>query len=102
MSDNILDQASQIAQCRECPWYRACAVPIRFTPEDIRRQIEASPSMNPGQQIDSGAQNLLANMAAAAQNSMVEACPVFIARLRSNPKLAERIKKVMQNWSDEG
>jgi hypothetical protein len=32
---------------------------------------------------------------------MVEACPVLIQRLRSSPKLAERIKRIMQNWSDE-
>jgi|SRR5208283_1553621 len=101
MADDILDQASQIAQCRECPWYRTCAVPMRFTTEDIRRQIEQQPGIGFGQPVDSNAQNLMANMAAAAQNSMVEACPIFIGRLRGSPKLAERIKKLMQNWSEE-
>jgi hypothetical protein len=46
-------------------------------------------------------QNLIGSMAQAVQNSMVEACPVFIQRLRASPKLAERIKRIMQNWSDE-
>jgi len=40
-------------------------------------------------------------MATAAQNSLLEGCPIFIDRLRSNPKLAERIKKLMQEWARE-
>jgi hypothetical protein len=38
-------------------------------------------------------------MATAAQNSILEGCPIFIERLRSNPKLAQRLKDMMQNWS---
>jgi hypothetical protein len=53
------------------------------------------------QQADLGLQNLLSSMATAAQNSLLEACPVFIGRLRSSPKLAQRIKELMQNWSEE-
>jgi hypothetical protein len=41
-------------------------------------------------------------MAAAAQNSLLEGCPIFIGRLRSSPQLAERIKKLMQAWSGAG
>jgi len=44
---------------------------------------------------------LIASMAAAAQNSLVEGCPIFVKRLRSNPKLSQRIKEIMQNWSEE-
>jgi hypothetical protein len=40
-------------------------------------------------------------MATAAQNSLLEGCPVFIDRLRSEPKLAERIKRMMQEWTKE-
>jgi hypothetical protein len=32
---------------------------------------------------------------------MLEGCPVFIERLRKSPKLAQRIKEIMQNWSKE-
>jgi hypothetical protein len=46
-------------------------------------------------------QQLLSSLAAAAENSILEGCPVFINRLRSNPKLAEQIKKLMQAWSKE-
>ena len=28
-------------------------------------------------------------------------CPILIDRLRSNPKLAQRIKEMMQNWGKE-
>jgi hypothetical protein len=50
---------------------------------------------------DMGLNQLLSGLASAAENSMLEGCPVFIDRLRSNPNLALRIKKIMQEWSDE-
>jgi hypothetical protein len=40
-------------------------------------------------------------MASAAQNSLLEGCPVFISRLRNSPKFAEQIKRMMQEWSKE-
>lgn len=100
--DNILDEARAIAQCKECPWYKVCVTPLRFTVEDIRRQLEASA---PGTSITAPAdlswQNLLASMATAAQNSLLEGCPIFIERLRANPKLAQRLKEMMQHWGTE-
>ena len=99
---DILNEAYGIAECKECPWYKACVMPMRFTAEDIRRQIESSASgMNDMPQADFNMQNLLSNMATAAQNSLLEGCPVFIDRLRANPKLAQRIKEIMMNWGKE-
>ena len=99
---DILNEAYGIAQCKECPWYKACVMPMRFTVEDIRRQLESSaPGMNISQQADLGMQNLMSSMASAAQNSLLEGCPIFIERMRANPKLAQRIKEIMQNWSKE-
>ncbi|MFC2052095.1 hypothetical protein ACFLT4_05140 [Chloroflexota bacterium] len=101
MSD-VLNEAYGIAQCKECPWYKSCVVPMRFTAEDVRRQLESSATgMNTSQQADLGMQNLLSSMAAAAQNSLLEGCPVFIDRLRSSPNIAQRIKEMMRNWSKE-
>jgi hypothetical protein len=97
--DDVLDEAYGIVQCKECPWYKSCVMPMRFTAEDIRRQLESAPGMNIPQAADLGMQNLLSSMATAAQNSLLEGCPVFIERLRSNPKLAQRLKEIMQNWS---
>ncbi len=99
---DILDEAYGIAQCKECPWYKSCVVPMRFTAEDIHRQLESSaPGMNNPMQADLGIQNFLSNMASAAQNSLLEGCPVFIQRLRTSPKLAQRIKEMMQKWGKE-
>ena len=99
---DVLNEAYGIMQCKECPWYKSCAMPMKFTAEDIRRQLESSaPGMNVSQQADLGMQNLLSSMATAAQNSLLEGCPVFINRLRSSPKLAQRLKEMMQNWGRE-
>ena len=99
---DVLDEAYALVQCKECPWYKSCVSPLKFTAEDIRRQIESSaPGMGIQQQADLGWQNLLSSMATAAQNSLVEACPIFIDRLRANPQLAQHLKKMMQNWGQE-
>ena len=84
---DILNEAYGIVQCKECPWYKVCVTPMRFTAEDVRRQLESAPGMN-FSATDLGFQNLLSSMATAAQNSLLEGCPIFIERLRHSPKLA--------------
>ena len=98
---DVLNEAYGVVQCKECPWYKACVVPMRFTAEDIRRQLESSPGMNISQQADLGIQNLISSMATAAQNSLLEGCPIFIDRLRADSKLAQRLKEIMQKWGRE-
>lgn len=97
----IFDEAQALVQCKSCPWYKNCVLPIRVTEEDLRRQMESS---MPGASMPGapyGMSQLLSSMATAAQNSLLEGCPIFIDRLRSNPKLAKRIKQIMQEWSKE-
>ena len=96
MSD-VLDEVYAIAQCNDCPWYKTCVSPMKFTTEDIRRQMDQG-GLNPSGMMDPNAQNLIANMANAAQNSLLEACPMFINRLRSSPRLTLILKKAMQEW----
>ncbi|MFC1871435.1 hypothetical protein ACFLYF_03435 [Chloroflexota bacterium] len=100
--NDILNEANAIAQCKECPWYKSCAMPLRFTVEDIRRQMETqAPGMDMNQPADVNMQNMMAGMATAAQNSLLEGCPIFIERLRSNPRLVQRLKEMMQHWGTE-
>ncbi len=99
---DILNEAYGIVQCKECPWYKSCVTPMKFTAEDIRRQLESSaPGMNISQPTDISMQNLLSSMTTAAQNSLLEGCPIFIERLRANPKLSQRVKEMMQTWGKE-
>lgn len=101
MSD-ILDEAQSVLQCKSCPWYKACVLPMRFSEEDLQRQLESSiTGMNVPGTMDQGSKQFLAGMASAAQNSILEGCPVFISRLRNNARLAEKIKKLMQEWSND-
>jgi hypothetical protein len=76
---------------------------MRLTEDDLRKQLESSipGATTPGAE-QHGMQQLLSGLAAAAENSLLEGCPVFINRLRSNPKLAEQIKKLMREWTREG
>ena len=99
---DILNEAYGVVQCKECPWYKACVIPMKFTAEDLRKQMEAQ-GQGGGQSgaVDMNMQNLLSNMASAAQNSLLEGCPIFIERLRVSPELGMRMKKLMQNWGKE-
>lgn len=94
---DILDEAAAVVQCKECLWYRSCVMPLRFTPEEMLRQMEAAPGGLGSQEV----QSLMSSMAAAAQNLLLEACPIFIQRLRASPKLAQRMKEIMRNWGIE-
>jgi len=96
---DILDEAQALVQCKTCPWYKMCVLPIRVTEEDLRRQMESSMPSASAPGAPYGISQFLSTMATAAQNSLLEGCPIFIDRLRSNPRLAERIKKMMQEWS---
>ena len=98
---DILNEAYELVQCKECPWYKSCVMPMRFSAEDIRRQLEQTAPGADGATPDFNMQNLLSSMATAAQNSILEGCPIFIERLRSNPTLAQRIKEIMHNWGKE-
>ncbi len=99
---DVLDEVYALAQCKDCPWYKSCVTPMRFTAEDIRRQLEsAAPGMGASPEAGMGMQSFLSSMAIAAQNSLVEGCPIFISRLRANPLLAQRIRELMRNWGKE-
>ena len=98
---DILNEAYGVVQCKECPWYKSCVMPMRFTAEDLKKQMESTPGMNLMSSTDMGLQNLLSGMATAAQNSLLEACPVFIERLRGSQNLAQRLKRIMQEWGSE-
>ena len=92
-----MDEANAVVQCKECPWYKSCVMPMRLSAEDIKRQMSGTPLMSQ----DDAMTRYFAEMAAATQNLVLEGCPIFIQRLRANPKLAERIKRLMQTWGTE-
>ncbi len=99
---DILDEASSLVECKECPWFRACVVPMRFGTEDLIREMRQSPlGANLNQATDPEFRNMILNMASMAQNMLLEGCPIFIKRLKASPKLAEQLKKLMQNWGTE-
>ena len=101
MSD-IMDEAQALVQCKACSWYKNCVLPMRLTEEDLRKQLESSvPGAAAPGAAEHGMHQLLSSLAAAAENSILEGCPVFISRLRANPKLAQQIKRLMQDWSKE-
>ena len=100
MSD-ILDEASSLIECQECPWYKACVLPMRFKIEDLMREMPQVVGTGLDQLKEQEFRNLLLSMASTAESILLEGCPIFIRRLKSSPKLAEQLKKLMQNWGRE-
>lgn len=98
MSD-VLNEAYNIVRCKECPWYKSCVTPMRFSVEDIQKQLGTGAPAAGMPPLDASIQSFLSGMAIAAQNLLLEACPIFVDRLRLSPKLAARIKQLMQGWA---
>ncbi len=96
---DILDEASSLIECKQCPWYKSCVMPMRFGTEDLMREMRQMPGTGYNQQSEQEFRSFMTNMAAVAQNVLLEGCPIFVRRLKSNPKLAEEIKKLMQDWA---
>ena len=98
---DILDEAAAVIKCKECPWYKNCIIPMQVSPEDIAQfrlmmQGASLPESARGEM-----ESILENIASMSQNMILQSCPVFTQRLKNNPKLAQRIKEMMQNWGQE-
>lgn len=98
---DILEEASSFIECRECPWYRACVMPMRIGSDDLMREMRQMPGASVDQSKEQEFRNLMSNMASIAQNVLLEGCPIFVRRLKSNPKVVEQLKKMMQTWGTE-
>ena len=68
-------------------------------PKDLMREMN---KIMPGQSLDQTNEqefrNLLLGMASTLQNTLLEGCPIFVKRLKSSPKVAEQLKRIMQTW----
>jgi len=99
---DILEEASSLIECKECSWYKACVMPMRFSAEDLMREMrQVAPGTSLDQTREQEYRNLLLSMVSVAQNVLLEGCPIFVRRLKSSPKLAEELKKLMQAWGRE-
>ena len=98
---DVLNEANAVLECKQCQWYKMCISPMRFTAEDIKRQMAAQAPLMNNTPADPSSQNLISSMAEAAQNQLLEGCPIFIERLRGDAELAKRIKALVQNWNTE-
>lgn len=99
--DDILGEAGAVATCRQCPWYKNCVMPMQVSPEDITQFRHLMQGSNLGESARSEMERVLESIASMSQNMIVQSCPVFTRRLKTDPRLAQRIKKLMQTWGDE-
>lgn len=99
---DILDEVTALIRCKECPWYKNCLTPIQVSMEDAAQFRIAMQGTNLPEQVKGELDKITENIAYMSQEMILQSCPVFTQRLKENPKLAQRIKKMMQNWGKEG
>jgi hypothetical protein len=98
---DILDEATAIVRCRECPWYKNCVTPLQVSPEDIAQFRLMLQQGSLPEQAKNEMESILENMASMSQNMILQSCPVFAQRIKESPELARQIKEMMQNWGQE-
>ncbi len=98
---DILDEATALIRCKECPWYKNCVTPMQVSAEDIAQFRLMMQGANLPESARSQMEDVLENIASMSQNMILQSCPVFTKRLKDNPGLAQRIKEMMQNWGKE-
>jgi len=98
---DILDKAAALIRCKECPWYKNCVTPMQISAEDIEQFRLMIQGANLPESAKGEMDNVLDNIASMSQDMILQSCPVFTQRLKGNPKLAQRIKELMQHWGEE-
>jgi hypothetical protein len=98
---DIIEEAGAVVQCRQCPWFKNCVVPVQIGSSELNQFRMMMQGGMFGDQSNPDIERVLDGVAAMGQNMMVQSCPVFAERLKSDPRLAERIKLFMQSWGQE-
>jgi len=98
---DILDEVTALIKCKECPWYKNCLTPIQVNIEDIAQFRTAMQGTNIPEQARNELDQIMDSMASMSQEMILQSCPIFTQRLKGDPRLAQRVKKMMQNWSKE-
>ncbi len=96
-----MEEAGAVVECRQCPWYKNCVMPMQIGTNELTQFRSMMQGGLFGDQSNSEMEKVLEGVAAMGQNMMVQSCPVFAERLKSDPRLAERIKLFMQKWGQE-
>jgi len=99
---DILDEAAALIRCKECPWFKNCVTPVQVSPDDVAQFRLMMQGGNLPEAAKNQMEGVLEGIASANQDMILQSCPVFTQRLKNNPRLAERIKELMQNWEKEG
>jgi hypothetical protein len=98
---DIVDKAAALIRCKECPWYKNCLTPVQVSIEDITQFRRAMQGANLPEQARGELDQIMESVASMSQEMVLQSCPVFTQRLKEDPKLAQKIKRIMQNWGKE-
>jgi hypothetical protein len=98
---DILDEITALIRCKECPWYKNCVTPVQVSGDDIAQFRVAMQGTSLPEPARSELDQIMEGVAAMSQQMILQSCPIFTQRLKEEPGLAQRIKKIMQNWGKE-
>jgi hypothetical protein len=98
---DIIEEAGAVVQCRQCPWFKNCVMPMQIGSAELNQFRTMMQGSMLGDQSNPEMEKVIESVASMGQNMMVQSCPVFSERLKSDPRLAERIKLFMQKWGQD-
>lgn len=98
---DIMEEAGAVVQCRQCPWYKNCVMPMQIGNNEINQFRTMMQGGMLGGEQSPEMEKMLESVASMGQNMMVQSCPVFAERLKRDPRLAERVKLLMQRWGED-
>ena len=98
---DIMEEAGAVIQCRQCPWYKNCLMPMQIGHNEINQFRTMMQGGILGGEQSPEVEKMLESVASMGQNMMVQSCPVFAERLKRDPRLAEHIKLLMPRWGED-
>jgi len=98
---DILDEVTALIRCKECPWYKNCLTPVQVSIEDIAQFRTAMQATSLPESARHELDQIMESVASMSQQMILQSCPIFTQRLKEHPKLAQQIKRIMQQWGKE-
>jgi len=89
------NEHKKITSCKDCPWHKMCIEPPSMTEEEIKQKLG-----DLEKEAKDPFASLMGAMIFGGKDRECLACPIFTQRLQESPKLAQKIKEIMQSWKN--
>ena len=90
---DILDEATALIRCKECPWYKNCVTPMQVSDEDIAQFRLMMQGVNLPEPARNHMEDILGNIASMSQNMILQTALYLHNALRIILELLGELRK---------